>query len=601
MQTSLFVSACACVTNSDGHRRPPCTIQHPCAHHPSQAAFDRGLIGAATAAKAWLITSGSNAGVMRLVGDAVRKHEVSVPLIGIFPWGTTNCRERLDDAIGKVAPYGKATPASRDGAPLNRDHTHFILVDSGAENGAAWGTEIALRSELEATISNTKGVPIVQLVVQGGPGTLATVESIALEGKPIVILTNSGGAATAIYNFCKSGLSAVEEKFRHMEARLANIKLINDAYSEKLLSFYTLDDSASAPDLSSLLLGAIVNILNTDPDLALLPVGGVVKHPEYGRGRISEVTLDGDPAVTFESGERRIFSESARDICHMELVGEGSGPGDNPARRHTLQLTRRPTIVADASINAMVKVESYLAREASGRLESSVFDAELSKALSLTVVWDRPELALQIMGALKQKALLTAHLSGASKFSGDAADVADGEVGSRLEVAASFQRALELQRKMATELLITLPGLEISRVNMGRLFQQHDVDDAQFLSLNGLLQIKLHQFINKAPYIEGLNNEAIEDNFDNFREAAAKFYSSLSPILGQQLRSQHCLPTPSRPLPSPHLHHTCWIRLASITQVRRHTTSSSGWCARAMSSWLARYGRTATCPSTSCC
>ena len=39
-------------------------------------------------------------------------------------------------------------------------------------------------------------VPIVQLVVQGGPGTLATVESTALEGKPVVVLADSGGIAT---------------------------------------------------------------------------------------------------------------------------------------------------------------------------------------------------------------------------------------------------------------------------------------------------------------------------------------------------------------------------------------------------------------------
>jgi hypothetical protein len=36
-------------------------------------------------------------------------------------------------------------------------------------------------------------------VVQGGPGTLATVESIALAGKPIVVLSDSGGAATAVH------------------------------------------------------------------------------------------------------------------------------------------------------------------------------------------------------------------------------------------------------------------------------------------------------------------------------------------------------------------------------------------------------------------
>ena len=145
-----------------------------------QTAFDRGLASAATSAKAWLITAGSDAGVMRLVGQAISKLDIKLPLIGIFPWGVTNGRERLDAAVGRVASYAGA-PASSSGAPLNSDHTHFILVDNGKVGGPAWGSEIALRSSLEATIANTKNVPIVQLVVQGGPGTLATVEAIALE------------------------------------------------------------------------------------------------------------------------------------------------------------------------------------------------------------------------------------------------------------------------------------------------------------------------------------------------------------------------------------------------------------------------------------
>ena len=471
----------------------------------TQAAFNRGINGVAATAKAWLITSGSDAGVMKLVGEAVAKSERSVPLIGIFPWGATNCRERLHDAIGKAAPYGKATPPSRDGAPLNCHHTHFVLVDSGEKNEAAWGSEIAFRAQLEATISHTKGVPIVQLVVQGGPGSLATVESTALEGKPIVVLTNSGGAATAIYNFCKGGLSAVEQKFRHMEARLANIKLLNDAYGEKLLAFYTLDESSSSPDLSSLLFFASVNMLNTDPDVTRLPVGSAVKHPEYGRGRIIEVANGGERTISFhDGGESRVFSNGTQP----HPVPSGSEPWKN--------------------------IDSG---------DSSGFDSLLSKALQLTIVWDRPDLAMQIMSELKERT-----------------GVADGEVGSRLEVAASFQRALELQQQKSTELLIKLTGLDISRVHMGRLFQQPD-GDSQFLSSNGLLQIKLHQFIDKGPYLSGQRSEELRGvDFCNFRKAVSKFYHSLSPILSQQLRSQKGLPPTC---PTCHHHHRTCARTCS--------------------------------------
>jgi transient receptor potential cation channel subfamily M protein 2 len=187
---------------------------------------------------AWIITAGSDSGVMKLVGEAFAKQDVRLPLIGVFPWGVTNGRERLDAAVGKEVstPWNwpprpcnppdptrnsrqasySAPPASGAGAPLNPHHTHFILVDNGKEGGAAWGSEISLRAEFEATISNTKNVPIVQLVVQGGPGTLQTVESTALEGKPVVILSDSGGAATASHAFCLNGIDDVEEKFKGM-------------------------------------------------------------------------------------------------------------------------------------------------------------------------------------------------------------------------------------------------------------------------------------------------------------------------------------------------------------------------------------------------
>ena len=116
-----------------------------------------------------------------------------------------------------VSAY-KPTPASIDGAPLNPHHTHFVFVDDGKVGRQAWGSEIQLRSALEAAISKAKGIPIVQLVVQGGPGTLQTVESTALAGKPIVVLADTGGAATALHAFCHGGIDAVEPRFQKLEA-----------------------------------------------------------------------------------------------------------------------------------------------------------------------------------------------------------------------------------------------------------------------------------------------------------------------------------------------------------------------------------------------
>ena len=66
---------------------------------------------------AWIFTGGTDSGVMKLVGEAIAKQEPTLPLIGIFPWGVTNARDRLQNSVGQAASYGQGTPASRDGAP----------------------------------------------------------------------------------------------------------------------------------------------------------------------------------------------------------------------------------------------------------------------------------------------------------------------------------------------------------------------------------------------------------------------------------------------------------------------------------------------------
>jgi transient receptor potential cation channel subfamily M member 2 len=184
-----------------------------------QVAFDRGLVSAAQSAKAWIFTAGSDTGVMRLVGNALAKYNVALPIVGVFPWGVVNERELLTNVptVSSVSHY-KPTPPTIDGAPLNPHHSHFVFVDNGTKGRKSWGSEIQLRSALEASISKAKGIPIVQLVVQGGPGTLQTVESTALAGKPIVVLTDTGGAATALHTFVTRGIDAVEPKFQKLEA-----------------------------------------------------------------------------------------------------------------------------------------------------------------------------------------------------------------------------------------------------------------------------------------------------------------------------------------------------------------------------------------------
>ena len=79
---------------------------------------------------------------------------------------------------------------------------------------------------MENFISRAKAVPIVQICVQGGPGTIATVLATAEEGNPCILLTDSGGAATGIYEFVTSG--KLDPKFVKQEEKLARIKQLHE-------------------------------------------------------------------------------------------------------------------------------------------------------------------------------------------------------------------------------------------------------------------------------------------------------------------------------------------------------------------------------------
>ena len=172
---------------------------------PLQRVFDRGLANAATATNAWVVTGGTDTGVMKLVASALVEQHAKCPLIGVTSYGCVNGRTVLEGARLETRTYDDPSAASVSGAPLNRDHTHFVFVDSGKEAPAAWGAEISFRANFESTYARLKGVPLVLLVVQGGPGTLATVQSTASLQQAVLVVRDSGGAADAIADYILTG------------------------------------------------------------------------------------------------------------------------------------------------------------------------------------------------------------------------------------------------------------------------------------------------------------------------------------------------------------------------------------------------------------
>ncbi|XP_057162738.1 transient receptor potential cation channel subfamily M member 2 isoform X2 [Ursus arctos] len=177
-----------------------------------KSVFRRGLVKVAQTTGAWIITGGSHTGVMKQVGEAVRDFTLSsscnegeVVTVGIATWGTVHNREGLIHPSGGFpAEYIMDEEGQGHLTCLDSNHSHFILVDDGTHG--RYGVEIALRTKLEKFISEqTKErggvaikIPVVCVVLEGGPGTLHTIYNAITNGTPCVVMEGSGRVADVI-------------------------------------------------------------------------------------------------------------------------------------------------------------------------------------------------------------------------------------------------------------------------------------------------------------------------------------------------------------------------------------------------------------------
>uniref|UniRef100_A0A8B9GCP4 non-specific serine/threonine protein kinase n=1 Tax=Amazona collaria TaxID=241587 RepID=A0A8B9GCP4_9PSIT len=167
--------------------------------------FCKGLVKAAETTGAWIITEGVNSGVSKHVGDALKgrssPHLRKIFAVGIPPWGII---ENQSDLIGKdvVCLYQTLGNPLSKLSTLNSMHSHFLMADDGTVG--KYGNEMILRRNLEKYISLQKihtrmgqGVPIVGLVVEGGPSVILMVWEYvrASPTVPVVIYEGTGRAA----------------------------------------------------------------------------------------------------------------------------------------------------------------------------------------------------------------------------------------------------------------------------------------------------------------------------------------------------------------------------------------------------------------------
>ncbi|KAL7836321.1 hypothetical protein AOLI_G00276050 [Acnodon oligacanthus] len=167
--------------------------------------FSKGLIRAAETTGAWILTDGFNTGVSMYVGDAVKvygTHERRKRnIIGVTPWGLI---ENHSDLIGRDVLRHYQTlgnPLSKRSS-LNGLHSHFLLVDDGTLGKS--GGQLELRRNLERHIHRQRihprlaqRVPMVCVVVEGGPPVLSTVLDYVSRSPPapVIVFEGTGRAA----------------------------------------------------------------------------------------------------------------------------------------------------------------------------------------------------------------------------------------------------------------------------------------------------------------------------------------------------------------------------------------------------------------------
>ncbi|XDV29944.1 hypothetical protein PO909_032961 [Leuciscus waleckii] len=174
--------------------------------------FRRGLIKVAKTTGAWILTGGTHAGVMKHVGMAVRDYTLSsglkerqIVVIGVAPWGVIHNSQTLINPEGCFPAHYSLDEQGQDRLScLDINHTHFLLVDDGTHGH--YGVEIELRTRLERFVSQQSlgnresgvKIPVVCVVLDGGPGTLNTIYNSMLNKTPCVVLEGSGRLADVI-------------------------------------------------------------------------------------------------------------------------------------------------------------------------------------------------------------------------------------------------------------------------------------------------------------------------------------------------------------------------------------------------------------------
>ena len=133
-----------------------------------------------------VVDGGTDAGVMRLMGEAHGEISARFPLIGVASAGTV------------VLPNTR--PPRSDAAPLEPHHGHFVLTP-----GEDWGDEAPWLTRVASVLA--EGVPSVTLLVNGGRVAAEDVLLSLRDRRPVIVVAGSGRLADAVAGALRASTS----------------------------------------------------------------------------------------------------------------------------------------------------------------------------------------------------------------------------------------------------------------------------------------------------------------------------------------------------------------------------------------------------------
>jgi hypothetical protein len=140
--------------------------------------FNRGIAQVASETQALLLGGGTQSGVMAMLGEGVAARGHKTPILGVSPYGKVTYPEKTDAVT------------DTDSAPLEPNHSHFVLVETDCHSHDGWGCETSLMYRLAEVY--TKTLPALTLLVNGGAICKQEILHSVRLGIPILIVQGSG-------------------------------------------------------------------------------------------------------------------------------------------------------------------------------------------------------------------------------------------------------------------------------------------------------------------------------------------------------------------------------------------------------------------------